>query len=110
MAGYYSVIFTSQRTTLDPEGYEETAQRMTTLAAQQPGFLGMDNARNDDGFGITVSYWTDLESIRCWREQAEHLTAQHTGREKWYEWFQLRVCRVEREWSFQQTADGPKQG
>jgi len=78
---------------------------MSTLAAQQPGYLGIDDARNADGIGVTISYWTDLESIRLWREQSEHLIAQQMGRDKWYEWFHLRVCHVEREWSFQRPED-----
>jgi len=53
---YFAVVFTSQRTADDPEGYELMAERMVELAAQQPGFLGIESARSDDGVGITVSY------------------------------------------------------
>jgi len=38
---YYAVIFTSHRTDGD-HGYAEMAATMVTLAAQQPGFLGVD--------------------------------------------------------------------
>ncbi len=101
MTGYYAVIFTSKRTSLDQPGYDETASRMVTLAAQQPGYLGIDDARSEDGVGITVSYWKDLESIRQWREHSEHAVAQSMGRDKWYEWFHMRICRMEHEWSYQ---------
>lgn len=97
---YYAVIFTSQRTDTDPAGYAATADRMLELAAAQPGYLGVEDARDTDGVGITVSYWQDLPSIRSWREQSEHLVAQQHGRDKWYKWFRLRVCRVERESTF----------
>ena len=53
---YYAVIFSSRRTEV-VEGYEDTAERMLELAAQQPGFLGYESARGEDGLGITVSYW-----------------------------------------------------
>ena len=99
---YYAVIFTSQRTAGD-HGYAETARRMVELAREQPGFLGVDSAR-DDELGITVSYWRDLESIRAWKAQAEHREAQRLGRERWYRRFTLRVARVERCASF--DADG----
>jgi heme-degrading monooxygenase HmoA len=62
---YYAVIFTSERTHND-DGYEDTAKRMLELAAQQPGFLGVDSVR-DSELGITVSYWRDIESIKAWR-------------------------------------------
>ena len=59
--------------------------------------LGIESARGDDGLGITVSYWDSLESIRQWREHAEHRLAQHNGKAKWYAEYRLRVCKVEEE-------------
>ena len=56
---YYTVIFSSQRNDQDEAGYADAAGRMGELAALQPGFLGMEAARDGEGFGITVSYWTD---------------------------------------------------
>lgn len=50
---YYAVIFTSLRAEGD-QGYGAMAGRMLALAAMQPGFLGVESAR--DGVGITVSY------------------------------------------------------
>ena len=80
---YYAVVFTSLRTPADDAGYAETARRMEELAADQPGFLGVESARGGDGVGITVSYWASLEAIRSWREHFEHCIAQELGREKW---------------------------
>ncbi|ART56583.1 antibiotic biosynthesis monooxygenase [Acidovorax carolinensis] len=92
---YYAVIFTSLRTEGD-QGYGAMAERMVELAAQQPGFLGVESAR--DGLGITVSYWTDLASIAAWKANAEHQEAQHRGREQWYAGFKTRIARVERDY------------
>ncbi len=92
---YYAVIFTSLRTPGD-DGYAAMAGRMVALAAQQPGFLGVESAR--DGLGITVSYWADLESIAAWKANAEHLLAQRLGHEKWYAGFKTRIARVERDY------------
>ena len=94
---YYAVIFSSIRTD-DSEGYGEMAERMVELAAQQPGYLGMESARNE--VGITVSYWESLEAIRHWKANAEHLLAQKLGREKWYAAYKTRVCRVERDYGW----------
>ena len=94
---YYAVIFTSVRTETD-EGYGDMASHMVDLAAGQPGFLGVESARND--LGITVSYWEGLEAIRAWKAHAEHLLAQRLGREKWYHAYKTRVCRVERDYGF----------
>ncbi|MBX3441407.1 MAG: antibiotic biosynthesis monooxygenase [Planctomyces sp.] len=91
---YYAVIFTSQRTPSD-DGYEALAERMLELASQQPGFLGVDAVRDASGRGMTASYWTDLESIRRWRNQAQHRMAQALGRSGWYSEYEIRICRVE---------------
>lgn len=93
---YYAVIFSSQRNADDDAGYGEAAQRMVELAAQQPGFLGVESARGGDGFGITVSYWTDEAAIAAWKRQADHAAARAHGREHWYDHFELRVAKVER--------------
>jgi heme-degrading monooxygenase HmoA len=98
--GAYAVIFTSLRTSGD-DGYEQTAEEMVELASAQPGFLGVESARGEDGLGITVSYWRDEEAIRSWRRHADHLVAQRAGRERWYRAYRVRVCRVERDYGFE---------
>jgi heme-degrading monooxygenase HmoA len=92
---YYAVIFTSTRTEGD-HGYGAMAERMVALASQQPGFLGAESARNE--VGITVSYWKDLESIRAWKANAEHLEAQRLGHAQWYSAFTTRIAKVERDY------------
>ena len=92
---YYAVIFSSLRNA-DIEGYAETAARMVELAAEQPGFLGVESVRED--LGITVSYWSDLESIRLWKSQAEHRLAQKMGMDKWYSSYKTRIALVERDY------------
>ena len=102
-APYYAVIFTSVRTAEDDAGYGVTAERMAELAAHMPGYLGIESARGTDGIGITVSYWESLAAIKGWREQAEHRVAQTLGKERWYEGFTLRICKVEAERTFSAT-------
>ena len=93
---YYAVIFSSLTTGVD-EAYAETAARMNELAAQQPGFLGVESAREE--LGITISYWSDLDSIKRWKRNAEHLVAQKMGRDQWYSNYKARIARVERDYN-----------
>jgi heme-degrading monooxygenase HmoA len=92
---YYAVIFSSHRTDVN-EGYEVMAMKMIELAALQPGFLGIESVR--EGLGITVSYWKDLQSIKKWKTNTEHLVAQKLGHEKWYSSFKTRIAKVERDY------------
>ncbi|RMQ42635.1 hypothetical protein ALQ04_03558 [Pseudomonas cichorii] len=97
---YYAVIFTSLRTAQGAEDYERAAQRMVELAKVQPGFLGMESARGEDGLGITVSYWTDEQAILAWKHHLEHAEVREQGRARWYQACTTRVCKVERDYAF----------
>ncbi|MBL4614855.1 MAG: antibiotic biosynthesis monooxygenase [Magnetovibrio sp.] len=99
----YAVIFPNRRTALDDEGYAQTAERMVELVCQQPGCLGFDSARDEHGFGITVSYWDSLKSIEAWRDNPEHMAAQVGGREKWYEHYDLHITKIEHSHKFRKT-------
>ena len=94
---YYAVIFTSKRTE-GVNGYAEMSQLMDSLVKKQKGFIGVDSARND--IGITVSYWKNLEAIKNWKQQTDHLMAQKKGRTDWYSWYNVKICKVEREYEF----------
>ena len=94
---YYAVIFTSVKKEI-AEGYEQMAEKMVTLAKQQPGFIGVESARNE--IGITVSYWQSLEAISLWKQHTQHLIAQEQGKNNWYKHYKVRICLVEREYEF----------
>lgn len=92
---YTAVIFTSLRTAGD-QGYAVMAARMDELASSQPGYLGIESAREQ--LGITVSYWTDDSAARRWKQVAEHLIAQRRGRDVWYRDYRVRVATVQRDY------------
>ena len=96
---YYIVSFSSIRTQGD-NGYGAMGERMETLALAQDGCLGLESARGADGFGITISFWRDEESILAWKNVVSHLAAQKLGRERWYEQYKVRIARVERAYDF----------
>ena len=93
---YYAVIFTSTLSK-NTEGYDKMAAQIESLAQIQSGFLGFDSAR--DYLGISISYWKTLEDIKKWKDNSEHLLAQQKGKEKWYDWYNVKICKVEREYS-----------
>ena len=95
---YFAVIFTSEMNK-DEDGYAEMADKMIVLASAQDGFLGIESARNE--MGITVSYWRDLESIKKWKMQTDHLFAQKEGRSRWYAKYKVRISTVERDYGFE---------
>lgn len=95
---YFAVIFTSKLTD-NTAGYAEMSEKMKSLAKRQSGFIGIDSARSE--VGITVSYWDSLEAIRLWKQNTEHSLVQQMGKEKWYKWYNVKICKVEREYDFE---------
>lgn len=97
---YTAVIFTSLRAAAhEADEYAETAHRMQNLAAEQPGYLGLESCRDPvSGLGITVSYWTSAAAARAWKGVAEHRLAQQRGRTEWYARYRVRIATVEREY------------
>jgi uncharacterized protein (DUF952 family) len=96
-----AVIFSSRRRAFDDEGYAAAAARMEQLASQQPGFVGVESARNPDGSGITVSYWRTADDARAWGAVAEHRMTQELGRQRWYDSYALHVAEVVRSHAWQ---------
>jgi heme-degrading monooxygenase HmoA len=72
---------------------------MEALAIQQDGYLGIESARNE--LGITVSYWASLEAILKWKNNVEHAEVRKQGRTLWYQQYQVRICKVERDYGFE---------
>lgn len=100
---YYAVTFTSLRTP-DEAGYDEMSERMVALAAQQPGYLGLESTRGPNGLGLTVSYWRGLDDIHAWKAVDEHRRAQQLGRARWYRAYKTRVSRIEYDYGFERAA------
>lgn len=98
---YYAVIFTSLLNK-NHDGYAEMAEKMENLAREQPGYLGFESARSE--VGISVSYWKDLESIKLWKNNSDHLFAQKSGKDKWYKSYHIRISKVERAYEFHDPA------
>ena len=78
------------------------SDKMDELAKTQPGFLGIESVRDAFGerLGITVSYWQSLEAIKEWKNNSQHLVAQKLGKKQWYKSFKTRICKVERDYEF----------
>lgn len=95
---YYAVIFSSRHSGAAVSEYAAVAELMLKLAAEQPGYLGVETAHGE--IGITVSYWRDEDSIHAWRQHLEHTVARERGRSEWYSGYVLRVARVERATTF----------
>lgn len=92
---YHVVVFVSRLARDDPD-YAAMARLMAELAAEQPGYLGHESARDPSGVGITVSYWRDAAAIAAWKSECRHSAAQRRGARDWYDAYTVHVAQVER--------------
>lgn len=95
----WTVSFANGRSTGESaavDGYSEMGDEMNVLAAEQPGFIGVDSVREAGGVGITVSRWSSIAAMVSWRRVVAHQAAQASGRDRWYEWYRSDVARIDR--------------
>ncbi|MBL1083355.1 antibiotic biosynthesis monooxygenase [Streptomyces actinomycinicus] len=93
-------MFTATRTDDDTAGYGTTAEHLSRLVRDVPGFLGEDAAHTPGGLSISVAYFRDLAGIEHWRRHPEHVDAKSRGREQWYERYVIHIARVEHSHAF----------
>lgn len=92
---YYAVIFTSILNE-DPKDYVQEAEIVLNLANSQPGFLGIESAR--DVIGISVTYWDSLDSIQKWSQNSRHALAKKKGKRDFYKAYKTRISKVEKDY------------
>lgn len=98
----FVVIFRAKTRALDAE-YSAMAAQMRELALTQFGcldFIAVTEGEQE----IALSYWSDEASIRAWKQHADHLAAQRTGRERWYAAYSVEIAEVRRRYSHPATA------
>jgi heme-degrading monooxygenase HmoA len=94
--GQVMVLFISTRTEADDAGYARAAAEMDALAAEQPGYRGVESVRDAGGHGMTASFWASEADAVAWRGVAEHAAIRATGRERWYQAYEVIVATVTR--------------
>lgn len=102
-----AVIFTSQRTKYT-EGCQEFNSELETIAKQMDGFIKQESTRQADGFGISISYWKDIESAKEFKQVPMHIDAQQKGKTHYYEWYDVKICKVDKHYSYSKTTKNTK--
>ena len=88
----YAVIFRAEINRLDQQ-YLDTAQKLRELALNQYGCTEFTSCTEGD-YEIAISYWPNLEHIKAWKNNSQHLQAQAIGKSRWYKSFQVQVVQL----------------
>lgn len=96
----YAVIFVAHKSSITEE-YKVMSALLNAEIEKAEGYMGQRHV--GEHTTITISYWKDEESIRKWKMHREHLEAQRKGKEDWYDWYEVQICKVERAYAFDRT-------
>lgn len=89
----FLVVFRNRkRADIDADEYGAEAERMESMARQQPGFLAFKGYTADDGEVIALSEWESEAAARAWGKVAEHRVVQAKGRKAFYAEYTLFAC------------------
>ena len=94
------ILFRSKLTDQAGEDYKAMDAELETLVRQNPGFVAVKGYTAADGERLTVVWWRDEKSLAEWRNLMRHREAQETGRQKWYEYYDMDVASITRSKSF----------
>jgi len=90
------VIFRAKVRALDKE-YSQVAARMREIALEQFGCLEFYSV-TEGSDEVALSYWQNEADIKAWKSHPEHVLAQQTGRERWYESYSVQIAAISREY------------
>ena len=91
---YYAVIFSSKKSE-NLKGYAEMNAVIYDEVEQIEGYLGYENVGDQDGNGIHISYWKDMDAIEHWKQNSLHHQAKKKGKSGWYDRYEIKICKVE---------------
>jgi heme-degrading monooxygenase HmoA len=103
-----TTIVTVFRSRLRPEfreEYEQWAHKIQTLAAEAPGFIAIKTYVAEDGERVSIVEFESMEATLAWRNQPDHVEAQHLGQKLFYSEYRIQVCRTIRDYQFIRGAD-----
>jgi len=92
----YAVIFKAEIRKLD-SNYAKMAKRMRDLAVNKYACCDFIST-TENNVEIAISYWNDLDDIRKWKQDPEHIIAQSQGQSVWYESYSVQVVEIIREY------------
>ena len=68
--------------------------QIEAAAQANPGFLGRETWQSEDGQRFNATYyWTDLESLKVFSQNPQHLEAKREY-QRWYKGFHIVISQV----------------
>jgi heme-degrading monooxygenase HmoA len=89
------VVFRSRnRPDGDLEEYSRRSKRLHELVQDHPGFISIESFETPDGEEVSLELFESEESVKAWRDNAEHRDTQRWARDHFYSWYSAQVSEV----------------
>ena len=89
------VVFRSRnRPDGDLEEYSRRSKRLHELVQDHPGFISIESFETPDGEEVSLELFENEESVKAWRDNAEHRDTQRWARDHFYSWYSAQVSEV----------------
>ena len=96
-----AVIFTSKRTEENDKLYYQHNNLLEEKIKSIPGYIKHFGSRNKETRqGVTVVYFENVEAIKLWRNDLDHLKAKSLAKSHFYEWYTIEIVTIEREYKW----------
>ncbi|MFM0040770.1 antibiotic biosynthesis monooxygenase [Paraburkholderia sediminicola] len=90
-------VFRSRLNADAQDEYKQWASRMSTLAADVPGYISHKGFVAEDGERVTIVEFESEEGMHAWARHPEHVEAKKKGRSVFFTEFRVQVCNVVRD-------------
>ncbi|XTZ39881.1 antibiotic biosynthesis monooxygenase family protein [Salmonella enterica] len=96
-----AVLFEADALPEAQERYLQLAAELKPLLSETPGFISIERFQslNTPGKILSLSWWTDEESVAGWKRNVMHQTAQQEGKHSIFSFYRIRVASVFRDYS-----------
>lgn len=100
-AARFAVIFHAELVAgaMEDPDYQATSARLRALAFDEYECRDFVSYAEGDR-EITISFWSDLDAVRRWKDAPEHKKAREHARSRWYRWYRVQVVAIERQYEY----------
>ena len=89
--------------------YLDHAARLRPILAQVPGFISVERFQSltDSSKLLSLSFFTDEDAVKQWRNTIEHHSSQAAGRDGVFSDYRIRIAEVSRDYGLHDRAQAP---
>jgi heme-degrading monooxygenase HmoA len=90
--------------------YFDAAANLKPILEKMDGFISVERFESlaNPGKYLSLSFWRDEQSVKTWRNTAEHCMTQNRGRKEIFSDYRLRVASVVRDYGMNDRAEAPQ--